>query len=33
VAHCNTIAKNYAEMAKEYEALAQMHREMAKQAE
>lgn len=33
VAHCNTIAKNYAEMAKEYEALAHMHREMAKQAE
>lgn len=32
VAHCNTIAKKYAEIAKEYEALAKLHKNAAKQA-
>jgi hypothetical protein len=31
--HCNTIAMNYQKMAKEYEALAKVHREMAKSAQ
>ena len=30
-AHCNAAAAKYEEIAKEYEALAQMHKEMAKQ--
>ena len=30
VAHCNTIAKGYEELAEEYEALAKIHRDMAK---
>ena len=30
VAHCDTIAKKYEEIAKENEALAKMHRDMAK---
>ncbi len=33
VAHCNTIAKKYAEIAKEYEALAKLHKNAAKQAQ
>lgn len=32
VAHCNTIAKKYAEIAKEYEALAKIHKNAAKSA-
>ena len=32
VTHCNAIAKKYAEIAKEDEALAKMHKEMAKSA-
>src|SRR5216684_7328129 len=32
VAHCNAIAKKYEEIAKENEALAQMHKEMATSA-
>ena len=30
--HCNTIAANYEKTAKEYEALAKLHRDMAKTA-
>jgi len=30
--HCNTIATNYQKTAKEYEALAKLHRDMAKSA-
>ena len=30
--HCNTIAMNYQKTAKEYEALAKLHRDMAKHA-
>jgi hypothetical protein len=30
--HCNAIAANYQKTAKEYEALAKLHREMAKSA-
>ncbi len=30
--HCNTIAANYEKTAKEYEALAKLHRDMAKSA-
>jgi hypothetical protein len=30
--HCNTIATNYQKMAKEYEALAKLHRQMMKSA-
>jgi hypothetical protein len=30
--HCNTIATNYQKMAKEYEALAKLHRQMVKSA-
>lgn len=30
--HCSTIAENYNKTAKEYEALAKLHREMAKSA-
>lgn len=31
--HCDLIAANYDKMAKEYEALAKLHRDMAKSAE
>jgi hypothetical protein len=31
--HCNIIARRYEEVAKEYETLAQLHRDMAKSAQ